>query len=437
MWLRAAAAFAALLMVAGGVAAFNAWDVDRRGLDMHGHGGPTHEAHHEPAPWLALVDFGGSAGNGHGHGDHASSYVPRPSIVGLLPYDGPTDAEGIRGLCAADDLVPCTTGALKDLLAAKGSETAFATLEELARLDAAIENADHPIAHDLGRFALEAYGTIEATLADCSYKVFQGCLHGALQAYFEAVPPEGSVLRRLCAEGSSFQKYACNHGVGHGVTLAYRYDLSASLAACQELQTGAARGDCEGGVFMENAVAYIQSHRGDAHGHDLANVTFWADPARLAYPCDVVADYAKGSCWRRQSTLILHHNGNDYFGAAAVCSEDAGPHDQECFGGLGRDVSAYTHRDVERGSQACGYAPSAALRAECIESFIKTIVLNYADPTPGLPYCVAFAAPDKAACYRGLAETGRRMLDGEAMAELCAGVEEGHAKDCRDGAGLN
>jgi hypothetical protein len=362
----------------------------------------------------------------------------------MASYAGPTDGPGVAAACAAaPDRVACATQALVRLLAAHGSGPAFDALEALGASDALYAGQGHPMAHVLGRSALDAYGSIRLALQECSYKVFAGCFHGALQEHFERLQAvdEGSV-QGLCPSDNAFRQYTCLHGVGHGLMLATRYDLPRSLALCDALEGSFAQGSCHGGAFMENIVGYFDSLQG-AHHHDHdhgdgAPVVYAVDRARPAYPCDASAEHTQGTCWLMQTSLVLHFNGGDFRAAAQVCARDAGLHADACFRSLGRDAASYTKRDAAAVAGHCAHAPPEGNgRALCIRGFVAESVLHYASPEAGLRACAALPQQDKGACYDEVGVQGRGMRDADAMAQACAQAEPGWEKTCRAGALLS
>ena len=417
-WPARALLVTAIVALAGGaVAGYGIWTGSAAA--GHDHGAMGHESHHGPAPWLALVEYerrnseAGGHGHGHGgHGEHGASgtYRPRASVVGLFAYDGPPDAQGFLDRCGTD--ANCLLPLLDRLLLARGSEAAFSMLDELAKLHPEVKRQDHLMAHELGRKALEAYGTIEETLATCSYKVFQGCLHGSLQAYFESAGVDFAKLPGLCPTDNAFRAYACWHGVGHGLMLAYDFDLEASLRACDALPRDVDRSNCHGGAFMENVVSYFHSLGPNAndHGHDLANVSFYVDRDRPHYPCDVSPRKSQPACWRLQTSLILYHNGYDYEDAANQCGLAPKEHVATCFNSLGRDTAARMPNDIPRASSICALAPTEDARAMCVSGFIATIILDHADPNAALPRCAQFEGDDQRACYERMGELGANMI---------------------------
>lgn len=361
------------------------------------------------------------------------------------PYDGPTDAAGVGAACPGPvaSEADCYTVVLERLLAARGSEAAFGVLDEMSRNSVEVNLAAHPIAHDMGAYALEVYGSINETLRTCSYKVFQGCFHGALQAHFLALPRiDAAALQGICATSDAFRSYVCLHGLGHGLMLATGYDLNRSLELCDHTDSpsGAdyAHTSCQGGIYMENLAGWSEAQlpAGSAHHHHDAPVPqrFWVDRADLSFPCDAVASTYQWACWFFQTSVILTLNGGDLGDASHRCAQLAGTLLDACFRSLGRDVAGYKNEDIPASAAVCTQAVEEG-QGPCVRGLVANVVTFYASPESGLPVCKQVPAQLKQACYTELAVQGRSIAPAR-MAEVCAQAEADYVQGCRADAGV-
>lgn len=369
-------------------------------------------------------------------GDGAGLGAVEPLIP--LTDDPDADAAAILAACQNEtDLINCGLEHLTLVLGAVGSGYAFDVLDAMSRANTKIQRGDHPMAHYLGAHALHIYGTIGETLATCSMKVFQGCYHGALQEYFGYIDDlDADAVAGICPQdGTRFDRYACEHGLGHGLVLGTDYNLSLALDLCATL-TGASRGNCYGGAFMENVVAYMDDERGRGHAH-ADHIEFWIDKYDLHYPCNAVASTYQSHCWQMQTSLILFLNKADFEEVAEICTDLADDLQRSCFRSMGRDASAYSQRDPRGVSVKCAQAPTNETRAWCIHGYVSDVVSNFADPSAALPSCLGIPDGDKASCYEGLGRAGRSMATPEELAAVCAQAEEGYEADCRSGARLD
>lgn len=406
----------------------------------------------EDVDWLAEAEGGHphAAGNlhaeeVHAHGDDAPHLFGTrgASLVGTVEYYGPETGAKISTECRSigHDDQGCWLHHLGDLLNAHGAVAAFDALVELLEANPKADNTGHALAHLLGHHAYQAYGLdISLTLGECSYDVFQGCIHGALQSYFDDLGRQGKQIDKgtisdVCsAATTSFEEYACLHGVGHGIMMYSNYALHESLDTCYLLDGSFAQRSCYGGVVMENVVAYKDSLRADHQAHDHGHdepPEFWVDENDHAYPCNVVKERYQDSCWRMQTSLILHFNGEDFKAASATCDE-AGKHKLACYASLGRDAPPRAARDPARMSKMCSYGDWEA-QTTCVAAFTAGIILDANSPEAGLGLCAELAEKYKPTCYEKTGNQARSMLLEEDGAALCDRAPEAYVADCHAG----
>ncbi len=435
-----------LLLAAGGYAgALGAEGVDflSQARSVHGHddgdGGAGHEDEH------AVGASGAGGAHAGAHAGHGTSLVGTrgESMVGSIAYYGPPDGPAIATHCQAIGQAQqeCWLHFLTEVLIAEGSVVAFQTLADLAAAERAADAVGHPLAHSLGHAAFQAYGLdVQLALRECSYEVFQGCIHGVLQAHFDdlaaqGLPLDGPALNAVCGYAeTSFERYACVHGLGHGIMMYEGLELHVALDRCALLRSGNDRTNCYGGVFMENVVGFFDSldpsTETDAHGD--GEPQFWVDENEPAYPCNVVAEAYKSSCWRMQTSLILHFNKGDFRAASVVCTA-AEPYNLDCFDSLGRDSVPYSDRIPASMSAKCTYA-RADEEARCVHAFTTGMILHFNDPEQGLLVCQPLPVHQKEACYRATGIQTSRMLTAAETEQVCARAEPDYVAACRDGA---
>lgn len=380
-------------------------------------------------------------------GETVAPVAPTPripasqSVVGKEPYSGPVTAQETVAACAPAKgaaALDCYTEKLKALLVGKGAIAAFDALSNLTTVDPGVSGQGHALAHVLGRYAFFAYGSIQEALANCSDKVFQGCFHGALEAYFEALPDLQPSDVDVCVEKDAFRKSTCIHGIGHGLMLYTNANVNASLGNCDLLSGNYDQSSCWSGVFMENLVGYYESKGGAAHHH--GNLT--APPGYMVvragdpyFPCSVVAPKYQDSCWVQAADYILFANASDWEDAAQKCDAAPVAHRPACRQRLGTDASGW-YRDVPKAVHYCSYGDASG-RADCIKGIAEEVVLYYYSPQAGIDACKQVPVEDKGVCYRQVPVQGTAMVGGkERMAPICDTAEAGYVNDCRAATGL-
>lgn len=159
-----------------------------------------------------------------------------------------------------------------------------------------------------------------------------------LQAFLSslaAVEPEH--ILPLCpisetVSAYSFQRYNCLHGLGHGLTIQFRYDVLKSLAFCDALPGSWDRESCYGGVFMENIVTFQQARRAQPVGHHHHEATSFLNPQDLLYPCSVLTEKYLRACYLMQTSAVLTFLNYDFAQAFTQCAR--------VEGSIGRPVTA-------------------------------------------------------------------------------------------------
>lgn len=358
-------------------------------------------------------------------------------------YAGPTDGAGVVAACpgAVHAELSCYTTVLEKLLAAKGSEAAFDALDTMTKQSKEIDAASHPIAHELGMYAFVVHGTINETLRTCSFKVFAGCFHGALQAYFFTLPKiEETTVARVCPMEDAFRAYTCLHGLGHGLMLATGYDLHQSLAFCDAVDGRYGQGSCYGGVFMENFAGWSESQDKSAtavHEHlggHAAAERYWLDPSDPSFPCDAVGAKYQWDCWYFHTSVVLYFNRGNFSDVIRRCAELGSDVANACYRSLGRDVSSYSGREPAQAALVCGSAPPAG-QGPCARGFVADSIVFFATPDAGLPICRALPETLKADCYHELAVQGHAIAASR-MGDVCDRAEPAFVDECRRTAGV-
>lgn len=355
-------------------------------------------------------------------GDEFVEANVRASRVGVMPYDGPITGQQVIDSCNSTlSQVACWSLTLSALLEGKGSGAAFDALEEMTRLSPLANTEGHPLAHGLGRFAFDAYGSVSLALSECSYKVFGGCQHGVLQNYFDSLgrPVTANDLD-VCPTSPDFAEYTCLHGLGHGLMLNSNYAMNRSLDLCWTLGDWFARSSCLGGAFMENWVGWVDMQFPTAaggHQHDDGPApVFMISATDPEYPCNVVDKKYQPDCWLLQTSIILNFNGRSYEFAAHVC-EGLTLGQVECFRSIGRDASAEMNRVVPRIETLCSIVPSGG--NDCMRGALAEITYNAAVPQAGFETCEAMSTQFKEACYDELSFMSVGMVGKGQTERMC------------------
>jgi hypothetical protein len=335
------------------------------------------------------------------------------SLCGLV-FESAFAADEVTGLCnqsSVEEKMRCFQERLEHAIKDEGTEQALSLLELWTKQDPDAEREAHPLVHHIGRQSFVHYGDPAKAMSHCRDVFWSGCYHGVLQAYLGSLAVvESQHIVSLCPPvvgviDFSFKRYNCLHGLGHGVTLQFHYDVLKSLAYCDFLTSEWDRESCYGGVFMENIVTFQTARQAQQthahHGHQQA--TSFMNAQDLLYPCSALDGKYLRSCYLMQTSAILTFLNYDFAQAFMQCERVAAEHQSTCYRSLGRDISGYTLRDSERVTQLCELGRGDQVR-QCFIGAVKDFILTDASPDPGLALCRKLDGRFKSDCYGTVGE---------------------------------
>lgn len=310
-------------------------------------------------------------------------------------------------------------------------------LEQITAQDPEALREAHPLVHHIGQRAFAHYGTAPLAMSHCRDVFWSGCYHGVLQAFLSSLSQvEPQHILPLCpisetVSAYSFQRYNCLHGLGHGLTIQFRYDVLKSLAFCDALPGSWDRESCYGGVFMENIVTFQQAQRAQpAGGHHHHDVTSFLNPQDLLYPCSVLTEKYLRACYLMQTSAVLTFLNYDFAQAFVQCARVEGEHQTTCYRSLGRDISGYTLRDAARVNELCRLGQGDQIQ-QCFIGAVKDFILTDANPDPGLALCRSLDGPFKKDCYATVGEMVVPLYDDKnKRAQACRKGEDGYVDAC-------
>ncbi len=306
--------------------------------------------------------------------------------------------------------VHCYEARLDSIVKSQGTEEALLALERLTKEDPAVLAEAHPLVHHIGKRSFAHYGEASLALSHCTAQFWSGCYHGVLQAYLSSLPAvDPQHVLDLCPISNSipaysFQRYNCLHGLGHGLTMQFRYDLLKSLAFCDALDGSWERESCYGGVFMENIVKFQETAHGRrAHEHDDHPAAAFLNPQDPLYPCSVLHERYLSSCYLMQTSAVLTFVKFDFAKAFRQCDRVPDAYKITCARSLGRDISGFTLRHQDRVKALCALGHGEQV-GQCLVGAVKDFMLTDASPDPGLALCGTVEKQYKTACYATVGE---------------------------------
>jgi hypothetical protein len=341
---------------------------------------------------------------------------------------------------------------------------ALAALERLGQRHREVALEGHGYTHVIGIRAWQPGDDVATVFRSCTSLYQSGCYHGVIQAYLTAgTTVDSARVVGLCNEiapvgTDNWLRFQCIHGLGHGLEMAWNWDLPRALGGCDWLHGAWDQESCYGGAIMENAVASMPGghhtakralenssaehgmamDHGDHGDHGTAAPPFrMRDSTDALYPCTALAARYQRACYLGQGSILLTAVHNDYAQAAAACDRTPTSVRDVCYTSLGTNASGATLMDVDKSIKLCSPG-DPAWRQWCFVGVVKNFIDVTAAPTSGVAFCREVpAGVDRDACWRAVGEQMSVLYTSDVTrrAAACATAGEGEAL-CRQGAGL-
>ncbi|MDX2208679.1 MAG: hypothetical protein SFU57_13660 [Gemmatimonadales bacterium] len=339
---------------------------------------------------------------------------------------------------------------------------ALGALATLGQRDRGVAASGHALTHVIGITAWQPGDDVATVFRSCNGLFQSGCYHGVIQAYLTAEGEVDSIrTTALCDEIDPtgidrWLRFQCVHGLGHGLEMAWNWDLPRALGGCDWLATDWDRQACYGGAFMENSVASTpgahhtatraldagvappdDGHAAHQHGPPSAPPFKMRDSADALYPCSVVGDRYLAACYLSHGGILLAASGNDFGRAAAACADAPEQFRWACHLSLGTNASGWTLQDTPQVISHCSQG-DPAYRPWCFVGAVKNYIDVTADPADGIAFCSAVpSGASRQACWRAVGEQLAALYsgDGARRAAECDKIESAEGRGiCRGAA---
>lgn len=298
-----------------------------------------------------------------------------------------------------------------------------AAVERIAELSSKYGDC-HTRAHQLGRIAYEMVG--DKAFKECSAECHSGCYHGATEAYFKehGTTDLAQNLNTLCGnELNFFFSHQCIHGIGHGLMAWSNYEIVEALKGCDLLDRQ--RDSCWTGVFMENIVGGLTEEE-DSNGHFTKYLS--EDPH---YPCDVVDEKYRSSCYFLQTSRMVQLFNYDFSKVAKECSKAPKKYQQDCFLSMGRDIGGIYRNNPKEATRACLNAPEGNMRTYCLNGAIQDTFWDPSGQDLAIEFCRTLTNKDKDDCYDVIFKRAPQVLPTKSELKIfCSKVEKEYQEKC-------
>lgn len=257
----------------------------------------------------------------------------------------------------------------------------------------------HQESHIIGRISYEIYGA--PVFGQGSASCHSGFYHGAMEEFLSenGTANLAKKINEICDNfNTSFGRFECLHGVGHGVMAYEDYDLIAANDLCGTLGDSFVKSSCLGGVFMENIV--IGQGLGTSKGH----TTKWLNNDPL-FPCNKIdQDYdVQYQCYQMQTSWMLTLYKYDFTKVSSSCMKARSDMISVCFKSYGRDAAGHTLRNREKIRDLCARTPGEYF-SQCIIGAVNVIIDFWGDKVEAnaSDLCRVLPESGKLPCYSAI-----------------------------------
>jgi len=252
----------------------------------------------------------------------------------------------------------------------------------------------HGFGHHLGMFLYDYTGDLPEALFYADQRCGLSQIHGVVQKFVlkesSNTDPKKIDLESICPETFdhtySLDRWACLHGMGHGLTKSFNYDVFSAVDRCAELDSRWGEMSCFKGAFMENTSEFSRSGEG----------TF--DETDVLFPCNKVDSKYSPACYHYQTNYIRSKPNYTVEGAFKTC-DMVEPKElvKYCYYGMGRLNAGNSLDDYQRALNFCEKG-NDNYQQYCFTGSLSSLVSNRGTDQ-GFEYCKFLPTEFKKDCY--------------------------------------
>lgn len=318
------------------------------------------------------------------------------------------------------DEMHCAVNAMQSISENENEQTVTKTFEDLITIyDKTM--ACHETAHHLGMWLYGYIHDVDRSLELAKQQCGGAVYHGVIQGYilnekFEGAELDDIDIHTICKLESQnpydIDHWQCLHGLGHGLAQLYDYDILSAVKRCNEFEEGLEQISCSKGIFMQNAVAYLEAKRGDYNESD------------KYYPCDAVEPKYSAPCYHYHVTYLGILNDRKLKQTFDDCDRII-PEEmiKYCYYGFGRQLSGNI-QSIDDALFLCEAGKMTEYHKYCLTGMVLTLVNGNKNPDVGFSFCSHLPEEYKESCYDGLGKWVKMLYFDDAKRGLeCSKAE--------------
>jgi hypothetical protein len=322
-------------------------------------------------------------------------------------------AEEIIDKCGSN--ANCAIKSLRDLAQREEKGNMIATFNGLISKYRESNIFCHDDAHHVGMYFYAYIGNVDEPISYVDPTLCGGgAYHGIVQNYMTSqvvlgqVKPEEIIITDICPEipaNPTIKRWECLHGVGHGLSEVYNYDVLTAVLRCDDFELEWEKVSCSKGLFMENVFHYRDTGTGAFKKDDL-----W-------FPCDAVDDKYAPACYHYQVSHF-YFESRDIGSIVEKCESVSEDYAKYCYRGLGKVLAPRVYSDFNRANVFCQEV-KVVYQADCYIG-IAMIFADNRNTAEALDFCRVIPDQFKMNCY---VEVGKWIM-------MIFNTHEGRVNEC-------
>jgi len=322
------------------------------------------------------------------------------------------------------DEINCAINSLRDIEEDYDVNTVLSTFTQLIELYGKNGINCHQTAHHLGMFLYPYVGKNLSVAYDYAGQACGGAIfHGIVQNYFviqknEGIDSDTINILDICPKFEEnpyeIKRWQCLHGLGHGLIIAYDYDVFSAVKRCNVFELGWEQISCGKGIFMQNNVKYAESRGGNF------------DENNILYPCNEIEDKYTPQCYQYHTSYLLFQNNGSIMNSFADCDKiEPEEFVKYCYHGMGRQLLSATEVQIEKINRFCQLGEQEQYYTDCFRGMVMILVNTNRDPTLGFYFCNVIPDNSKTDCYDALGKWIIMLYpEGEQRTKECSKVDD-------------
>lgn len=251
----------------------------------------------------------------------------------------------------------------------------------------------HELLHVIGRASYDKYDSFTEAMLYRNDLCVSGYVHGVIEAFSWQNKNNINKIMTVCNNNPSgkYSRWACIHGIGHGLMFSSESNVPYSLKKCSEFTTYTDQDACYSGVYMQNFDF-------DPDDHPSKYVSF-IDPFQA---CRFSSNH-QDECYYNAPIFYLNYRPGDYQGALHWCSNAPLVFQTNCYEGTGSQIAAQQFHNPKKIESFCRTNGNGSTKP-CLIGMMNWYIDYYASLKPAEKICSTLDDEDQPLCKQTIAE---------------------------------